>query len=354
VTHGASGRGATSRGRGAFARIAAGAFVLLTGCGNHEAPSEPPPHAAPEPHAESLDREPLQPLPDVPAVDPRLVALGRRLFFDARLSSNDRISCASCHDLENGGDDGQPRSRGAGGELGAVNAPTVFNASLNFAQFWDGRARTLEDQIDGPVTHPEMNTTWPAILEKLAKDAEYVAAFRAVFGGPATAEHVRGAIATFERTLLTRGSPFDRWLDGDRGALSEEQKKGYELFKSVGCVACHQGRNVGGNMFQRFGVLGDYFADRGSVTRADYGRFNVTGSEADRFFFRVPSLRNVERTAPYFHDGTAKTLSDAVSVMARYQLGRKLSDEQVASIVAFLGSLSGNVPETARRGAAAR
>jgi cytochrome c peroxidase len=272
------------------------------------------------------------------------------LFFDKRLSSDDSVSCASCHDLEHGGGDGQPRSKGVGGRLGGINAPTVLNASLNFALFWDGRVKTLEEQVSEPLTDPRsLDSNWPTVVSKLERDSEYAAAFRALFADGISAADVSAAIAAFERTLLTRGSAFDRWLEGDAGALSDAQKNGYELFKSVGCIACHQGRNVGGNMFQRFGVLGDYFSDRGDVGQADYGRFNVTGNENDRFVFRVPSLRNVENTAPYFHDGSAATLSEAVRVMGKYQLGRTLSEAQVASIVAFLGSLTGPVPESALR-----
>ncbi len=298
-----------------------------------------------------LTPEPLQPLPRVPAPDPRLVSLGRKLFFDARLSSDGKVSCASCHDIERGGDDGRPRSKGVEGRDSAVNAPTVLNASLNFALFWDGRAKTLEEQVDEPLTNPDgMNLDWPAVVAKLAGDREYAADFKAAFPEGITKTTVSAAIAAFERTLLTRGAPFDRWLEGDSSALTDAQKTGYELFKSVGCIACHQGQNVGGNMFQKFGILGDYFADRGHVDRADYGRFNVTGKEVDRYVFRVPSLRNVEQTAPYFHDGSAATLPQAVQVMSQYQLGRRLNDEQISSIVAFLGSLTGPVPETKRLG----
>ena len=168
----------------------------------------------------------------------------------------------------------------------------------------------------------------------------YATTFSALFEDGISAENVRKSIAAFERTLLTPGSPFDRWLAGNTGAITATQKAGYELFKSVGCVACHQGANAGGNMFQRFGVFGDYFKDRGNITQADYGRFNVTGNESDRFVFRVPSLRMVAHTAPYFHDGSAKTLTQAVQVMAKYQLGRNLTGEQVSSIVAFLECLS--------------
>jgi cytochrome c peroxidase len=300
--------------------------------------------------SEALDREPLGALPAAPPIDPAVASLGRRLFDDKRLSADGSIACATCHDLARAGVDGVPRSRGVHGQLGAINAPTVYNASLNFLLFWDGRAKTLEEQIEGPLTNPvEMGSTWDAAIATLRADPDMVAAFAGAFpassgapgdGGPITVEHVRAAIAGFERTLLTRGAPFDRWLQGDATALSADAKEGYQTFKAVGCVACHQGANVGGNMLQRFGVLGDYFKDRGGVTSADYGRFNVTHAEADRFVFRVPSLRNVRYTAPYFHDGSAKTLEAAVQVMANYQLGRSLTERQVSALVAFLDSLS--------------
>jgi cytochrome c peroxidase len=298
-----------------------------------------------------LDREPLGVLPPAPSIDPKVAELGRRLFEDKRLSADGSVACASCHDLAHGGVDGTARSRGIHGQLGTINAPTVYNASLNFLLFWDGRAKTLEEQVNGPLTNPlEMGSTWDAAIATLRADPAMVGAFAGAFGsaskaphddGPVTPEHLRAAIAGFERTLLTPGAPFDRWLQGDTKALDPDAKEGYQTFKAIGCVACHQGANVGGNMLQRFGVLGDYFKDRGGVTEADYGRFNVTHSEADRFVFRVPSLRNVEYTAPYFHDGSAKTLEAAVQVMARYQLGRSLTPRQVTVLVAFLDSLSG-------------
>jgi cytochrome c peroxidase len=290
----------------------------------------------------TASREPLLPLPAAPALDARTVALGRRLFHDTRLSGDGSVSCASCHDLAQGGDDGRPLPRGAGGKTGLVNAPTVYNAALNFVQFWDGRAATLEEQVNGPLNNPlEMASSWETVIVKLKAEPSYVEAFTAVYPDGVTAENVRRAIADFERTLITRGSAFDRFLEGDQNALDAQARSGYETFKSVGCIACHQGSNVGGNMFQRFGVLGDYFKDRGKVVEADYGRYNVTKNESDRFVFRVPSLRNVEHTAPYFHDGSAETLEQAVQVMAKYQLGRKLGPEQVGGILAFLRSLSG-------------
>ncbi len=286
--------------------------------------------------------EPILPLRAGPAQSQRLVELGSRLFHDPLLSQDGSVACASCHDLANGGDDGRARSLGVGQKEGTINAPTVFNAALNLAQFWDGRAPTLEEQIDGPITHPrEMASDWEAVEKKLAAHPEYKSAFAVALGQKPSRHGVKQAIAAFERTLITVDSPFDLWLDGDASALSAEQREGYELFKAAGCVACHQGQNAGGNMYQLFGVFGDYFQDRGQVTEADYGRFNVTGQESDRHVFRVPSLRNVELTAPYFHDGSARTLNDAVKVMVKYQLGKELSEAQVGLLVEFLKSLTG-------------
>lgn len=343
---------ARSRGR---ALAAAAVACALAGCSQSRTNATREEQRVLAPSAAAVtnapSREPLEALPAVPALDPKVVALGRRLFHERRLSADGSVACSSCHDLAKGGVDGRERSAGVGGKLGVVNAPSVYNAALNFVQFWDGRAATLEEQIGFPVTNPvEMGTTWPKLVDFLKSDPEYAAAFAASYPDGVTETNVRHAIADFERTLLTRGSPFDRYLGGDEQALSPDARRGYETFKSVGCIACHQGRNVGGNMFQRFGVLGDYFKDRGHVTEADYGRYNVTHLEADRFVFRVPSLRNVERTAPYFHDGSAATLNQAVQVMARYQLGRKLGDDQVSAIIAFLKSLSGELAPTGEKG----
>lgn len=283
------------------------------------------------------------PLGPVPDLDPRIVELGDRLFHDPRLSADDTVSCATCHDLAHGGVDHKKSAVGIGGQVGPINTPTVFNASLNFAQFWNGRAATLEDQANGPpLAAAEMGSSWPQILGKLGADPEMVSRF-AVFPDGLTEANVRFAIATFERTLLTP-APFDRYLAGDTAALSDEARRGLALFSDYGCVACHQGQGIGGNMYQRFGVMGDYFADRGNVTEADLGRFTVTQREEDRHVFKVPSLRNVAKTAPYFHDGSAPTLADAVKVMGRYQLGRQLADEDVALLVAFLESLTGDRP----------
>jgi cytochrome c peroxidase len=329
----------------AIGPVTVACMASLAACS--ESRSAPLPTAAASQH-ETLSREPVEPLMPPPAVDPRLVALGRKLFSERRLSADDTVACSSCHDLAHGGVDGRPASVGIHGQTGAVNAPTVYNSGLNFVQFWDGRARTLEEQVNGPLTNPlEMGSNWQQAVIKIAGDADYRARFSTLFSDGVTPENVRNAIAAFERTLVTTDSPFDRWLNGETGALTVQERAGYDLFKGVGCIACHQGRNVGGNMLQRFGLFGDYFADRGHVTAADYGRFNVTGDEADRFVFRVPSLRYAARTAPYFHDGSAQTLTQAVQVMAKYQLGRTFSEAQVASIVAFIESLAGPSPPSA-------
>ncbi|SDS74195.1 c-type cytochrome [Pseudomonas fuscovaginae UPB0736] len=286
--------------------------------------------------------EPLKPLPDIAEQDPRQVELGRQLFNEKRLSINNSVSCATCHQLDKGGVDDKPLSIGFHGETVAVNTPTVFNAALNFKQFWNGRADTLEDQAGEVLKSPiEMGNDWPNIIDTLVKDPAYKAAFSAAYRDGVTAANVRSALATYERTLLTPDSRFDQYLKGNTDILSLDEKYGYQRFKDYGCIACHQGVNIGGNMFQKFGVMGDYFKARGNPTDADQGRFLVTGDEDDRHVFKVPSLRNVALTAPYFHDGSAKTLEDAVDVMFTYQLGRIASAEDKRLIVLFLKTLTG-------------
>lgn len=285
---------------------------------------------------------PFAPLPDMPDVDPLKVQLGEQLFHDARLSANDTVSCATCHDLNNGGADGREMPLGIDGQQGGVNTPTVFNSAYNFTQFWDGRAANLEQQASGPVHNPvEMGSNWGEVTAKLNNDPQMKNAFDALYDDGITGGNIVDAIATFERTLVTVNGPFDRYLRGDDDAISADAKRGYELFQSYGCAACHQGANVGGNMYQTMGAMGDYFGDRGDEGDNDQGRFHVTGRDQDRHVFKVPSLRMVAHTAPYFHDGRAKTLEDAVELMAKYQLGRELPREDLGPIVAFLRSLAG-------------
>jgi cytochrome c peroxidase len=287
-------------------------------------------------------REPILPIPLHLDQDQRKVALGERLFSEPQLSRDDSVACVSCHDLALGGTDHRPRSIGIGGAVGEVNAPTVLNSDLNFRQFWDGRARTLEEQIDGPVhAEGEMGSEWPTVIGKLERSGVYQRAFSAIYPDGITERNVKDAIATFERSLYTPDARFDRFLRGNHEAITADEREGYRIFKSYGCVSCHQGMGVGGNMFQTFGVMADYFADRGDVTRADLGRYNVTKDPADRHVFKVPSLRNVALTAPYFHDGSAESLEDAVAVMGNYQLGRSLSPHEISLIVQFLGTLTG-------------
>jgi len=285
--------------------------------------------------------EPIQPLPQRLDLDTRKVDLGRALFNDKRLSKDNSIACASCHDLAKGGADGRQFAVGIKGQVGPINTPTVLNAAFNFRQFWNGRAASLEEQAAGPVHNPgEMGSNWDEVLGKLRQDAKMVEFFKNIYGDGMQPRNIQDSIATYERSLVTP-SRFDRFLRGEANAITQDEKRGYELFKNYGCVACHQGVNVGGNMYQTFGVLGNYFKDRGNITDADLGRYAVTKNELDRHVFKVPSLRNVALTAPYFHDGTAPTLEAAVDVMFRYQLGRPAPAADKASIISFLKSLTG-------------
>ncbi|TAJ16790.1 MAG: c-type cytochrome, partial [Planctomycetota bacterium] len=210
---------------------------------------------------------------------------------------------------------------------------------------WDGRAGTLEEQSGGPLTHPrEMGSTWPAILGFLSGEPSYAQAFRECYADGVTEANVRDAIATFERTLVTPGSRFDRYLTGDERAITDDERRGWETFQDIGCITCHQGINVGGNLFQRFGIASDFFEDRGRVTESDLGRFAQTQRRSDAFKFKVPALRNVAQTAPYFHDGSVPTLEAAIRIMAQYQLGQRISDEEVRLIAAFLGTLDADLP----------
>lgn len=290
-----------------------------------------------------FSNEPIRPIPLSLPLDKEKVALGEKLFNEPKLSHDDSISCAYCHDLSLGGTDRKVHSLGSGGRSGDVNSPTVFNSGLNYRQFWDGRAATLEDQIDGPVHHPkEMASNWPEVAGKLSKDSAYLSAFTKLYPDFGIQERsIKDAIATFECSLTTPNSRFDKFLRGNPNAITVEEKQGYELFKSYGCTACHQGVNVGGNMYQTFGVMADYFGDRGDEGKADLGRFNITGDEKDRHKFRVPSLRLVVLTPPYFHDGAADSLDKTIDVMAKYQLGRTIPLEDRRLIIKFLYTLPG-------------
>lgn len=288
--------------------------------------------------------EPIKPIPLNQTVPENKAELGGILFHDKRLSKDNTISCASCHNLTQGGADSSPLSNGVGQRKGDFNSPTIFNSGFNFRQFWDGRSPTLEDQVAGPIHNPkEMDTNWPEIIEKLKFDVELDKKFKSIYSSGISVANIQDAIAAFERDMTTPNARFDKYLRGDSSAITSDELKGYQLFKKNGCVACHQGVNVGGNMFQTFGVMGDYFKKRGNITEADLGRYNVTKKESDKHVFKVPSLRNVGLTAPYFHDGSAQTLKDAIDVMFQYQLGRNASEEDKALIEKFLLTLTGEL-----------
>ena len=304
--------------------------------------SDSSPSPVQKPSAAFFIDEPIQPVPFPPELDQRKVALGKRLFHETKLSGDNTVSCNSCHDLSRGGVDGNVYPIGVGGLVGKINTLTVFNATNNIAWFWNGRATTLEEQLDGPVLAPEeMGSDWGSIVQKLRQDNSYVNDFGQIYESGITVSNIKDALITFEKTLVTPNSPFDRYLKGDYHAISDEEKRGYQLFKDYGCSSCHQGANVGGNLFQVFGIVGDFFEARGNISEEDLGRYSVTGTEIDRYRFRVPSLRNVALTAPYFHDGSARQLEDAVYIMAEYQLGRSIPQADVKLIVLFLHTLTG-------------
>ena len=288
--------------------------------------------------------EPVRPIDLSLDYDPAKAALGYALYHDTRLSVDNTVSCASCHELENAGVDNHQYSHGVNDQLGGVNAPTVYNAVYNFVQFWDGRAQTLAAQAAGPPLNPvEMaSESFGQIVAKLMKDKKFVREFTAVYPDGLNEANITDAIEQFERTLITPNSAFDKWLRGDDSAITADEIAGYELFKKYDCATCHAGQNLGGLSYELMGLRRHYFAERGlELTHEDNGRFKETGLERDRHRFKVPGLRNVEHTWPYYHDGTRETLEEAVRDMGLYQSGVELSETEVASIVSFLKTLTG-------------
>jgi len=285
--------------------------------------------------------EPIEPIAPVKEINLAQVELGKKLFFDPRLSKSGVISCNSCHNLSMGGTDNLKTSIGHNWKQGPINSPTVLNASMNIAQFWDGRAADLKAQAGGPIANPgEMALTHAIAIDVLASIPQYVTEFKQVFGKSAIdIDQVTSAIAEFEKTLVTPNSRFDQWLLGNKNAITADEYAGYKLFKDSGCVACHYGPAVGGTSFQKMGIIEEY-----KTKNPAKGLSAVTGKEADHFKFKVPTLRNIEMTYPYFHDGEAATLTEAVDVMGRLQLARTYSQQQNAQIVAFLKTLTGEQP----------
>lgn len=286
--------------------------------------------------------EPIQPIAPAAVTDGKKVELGKQLFFDPRLSRSGFISCNSCHNLSMGGSDNLPTSIGHNWQEGPINSPTVLNSSLNIAQFWDGRAADLKEQAGGPIANPmEMAFTHDMAVDVLNSIPQYRETFKSIYKINAiTMDAVTDAIAEFEKTLITPNARFDKWLKGDKKAISKVELEGYELFKSIGCVACHNGPAVGGGSFQKMGLFEPYQTDNPAE-----GRAGLTGDDLDRFMFKVPTLRNVELTYPYFHDGAYWTLEEAVDVMGRLQLGRKLEKDEIGKITAFLKTLTGDQPD---------
>jgi cytochrome c peroxidase len=287
------------------------------------------------------------PAPPTDPVQAARVELGRRLFFENRVSMDGNVSCSHCHLPEKQASDGLAKAIGVFGKENPRNAPSIFNAALNFKQHWRGDRESLEDQAEKSLLGPASfgNPDQATAMGKLKAIPAYPGAFAKAFPGeadPVTSKNWGLAVAAFERTLLTP-SAFDAFLAGDAAALSAQQQAGLRKFIDLGCAGCHNGAGVGGNSFQKFGVAEDYWKVTGATT-PDKGRADVTKNDADLYVFKVPSLRNVGRTAPYFHDGSVETLERAVAVMGRTQLGKTLSEKDTADIVAFLQTLTGAVP----------
>lgn len=321
--------------------------LVALACRSHQAP---PLAGAGGSEPEPRQLQVILPLsaPALPA--PELVSLGRQLFFSPVLAADGRVSCASCHLPEHAFADPRPLSGGPVRPDTLFNTPSIYNVALLDVFGWAGKESSLEAQLDGLIENPSiMGTTWAAIFARLTVDPAWQERLARAFPDGATPESARSALLAYERSLVSVGAAFDRWQLGDEQALSAEARTGYELFLSRGCASCHQGRLLGGNLFERLGVLRDYFGDGGADRERDLGRFRLTGREEDRNVFRVPSLRNVALTAPYLHDGSQPTLAGTVSMMATYQLGRELAPEQIRAIVTFLEALSTGASEAGTR-----
>ncbi len=288
--------------------------------------------------------EPIEAITPAKITEPEKVELGKMLFFEPRLSKSGFISCNSCHNLSTGGVDALPTSIGHNWQEGPINSPTVLNADFMLAQFWDGRASDLKAQAAGPIANPkEMGFTHELATETIASMPAYRARFAKVYGDEKVdIDRLTDAIAAFEKTLVTPNSPFDQYLLGKQDAIGSDAKAGYQLFKDKGCVSCHNGPAVGGTMFMKMGLIKPFHTNNPAE-----GRKGVTGKDADKYVFKVPTLRNIELTYPYFHDGSVWTLEDAVNTMADIQLGQKLTEKEIKEMVAFLNSLTGEQPQIA-------
>ncbi len=291
---------------------------------------------------ENYRQEAIFPIPLTQDVDPDKAKLGEILFFDTRLSSNNRFSCASCHQLEAGGDDNVAMGLSETSDQHIINTPSIFNAQYNFRQNWNGSIKTLGQQIDAALqSQHAFNNNWADLVATLSKDEELTKNFFDTYQDGITKKNIINALVEFEKTLTTPNSRFDKYLRREEANLSDDEIKGYKTFKELGCISCHQGVNVGGNLYQKFGVFYNYIAERGNIKKADYGRMNTSNRQEDAFVFKVPSLRNIAVTAPYLHDGSAETIEEAISIMGKTQLGRTLSKKEIKLIKSFLFTLTG-------------
>ena len=289
--------------------------------------------------AKKYQSEPVRPVPSPPDTDPQKIALGKSLFYDNRLSADQTVSCASCHHPDKGGANNNQFAAGAGKRLGNYNTPTLFNAQFNIAQSWDGHASSMQDIIREHITNSEImgNKSFDEVISRLSDDKNY----RQAAGYKLTEDAITDAIEAYTKSILTPDCSFDKYLKGEEHAISPKAIYGYEIFKSNKCVTCHAGVMLGGQSFETMGVYHDYFKDRGwEITPADLGKFNITGDENDRHRFKVPGLRNVALTKPYFHDGSRQSLPEAVRIMGKYQCNKKISDDDIHAIVAFLETLT--------------
>ncbi len=287
-------------------------------------------------------------VPNPPKLSPLKLKVGQELFNATLFSKNNNLSCNSCHNLNRAGTDNLPKYLGQNRKPGTLTTPTVLNASLNFRQFWDGRAKTMADVVDDHLKDPTVfANNWVDVVQRVKENPTLTASFKSAYSGNISTETIKDALTLFLETLLTPQSPFDRYLNGDKSALSNDALKGYELFKSYGCITCHQGPGVGGNLYQKFGIYKDYFAAGKSISKSDLGLYNITGKEEDKYVFKVPSLRNVAMT--YLHDGSAATLDEAITLMGIYQVGQPIQTYDIPFIVKFLESLTGRLPDNEQK-----
>ncbi len=289
-------------------------------------------------------QELITPIPLTIKYDKNKALLGQKLFNDTRLSKDDTISCANCHLLQDGGDDNMRYSFGVGGKIGDINSPTVLNAVFNFSQMRNGSAKDLKEQVRQPITNPvEMNTTYKDIIAKLKKDKEYKTLFTKCYDSDITQANIDDALAQFQTALITPNSRFDKYLRGDNNILTQDEKDGYNLFKQNGCTACHNGVNIGGNLYQKIGIFSEY-NHHDNDTKHEIGRYEVTKKEYDKHLVKVPTLRNIALTSPYLHNGSLNTLESTVKFMLKYQVGIKKDNNEINKIVKFLKTLTGDTP----------